>query len=432
MTKKHNLFFRLPIFWLSILILVPAPFMVVLAVFINPIFREMSMLPIALGVIAYIWMLESVYLSCRPHWLDRLVGLPDLYLAHGLLAVFAFGISIIHRLELPTFGLAKTFGEIAFWSLLTMVAFSALFMTRRLTDLITPVRSFLTVHEPLIKHEITVWLHRLVLVTVGVACVHFHLTSYIVSVRPFIVLCDAATIGVLAYYILFKIREHHPKLQGQIISREMLDGNICELTIHVPGLSKNWETGDFAFLRLPDFKELREYHPFSMADAPNKDDNATFIIRGEGDFTTLLPIFASPGARVDLQGPFGRYQRFIKEHEDDRPLVLYAGGTGIVPLLAILNAYGAQRDGRRITLAYSAKNESELIHQSQLRRWAERTGNTIMLKVGRFNDEELRAAVTPKAVYLLAGPTPMYRSVRHILRHEGVAASDIYHESFSF
>ncbi|MCO6557987.1 MAG: ferric reductase [Bifidobacterium sp.] len=432
MTKKRNPLLRLPVFWLSILVLVPAPFVAVLAVFINPIFREVSMLPIALGVIAYIWMLESVYLSCRPHWLDRLVGLPDMYLAHGLLAVFAFAISIIHRLELPTFGLAKTFGEIAFWSLLAMVVFSVLFMTRRLTDLIAPIRSFLMAHGPLIKHEIAVWLHRLVLITVGVTCVHFHLISYIVTVWPFIILCDAATIVVLGYYILFKIREHRPELQGQVISREMLADNICELTIHVPGINRNWETGDFAFLRLPDFKELREYHPFSMADAPNKDDNATFVIRGDGDFTILLPVFASPGARVDLQRPFGRYHRFIKEHGGGRPLVLYAGGTGIVPLLAVLDAYGSATNGRRITLAYSAKNESELIHQSQLRRWAERTGNTIMLKVGRFNDEELRAAVTPKAVYLLAGPTPMYRSVRHILRHEGVAASDIYHESFSF
>lgn len=58
---------RIAIAWLIASFAVPVPFVAALAVFIAPVYREMMMVPIALGVIAYVWMLESVYLSCRPH-----------------------------------------------------------------------------------------------------------------------------------------------------------------------------------------------------------------------------------------------------------------------------------------------------------------------------------------------------------------------------
>ena len=54
---------RMAVAWLIAVFTVPMPFVAVLAVFIAPVYREMMMTPITLGIIAYVWMLESVYLS---------------------------------------------------------------------------------------------------------------------------------------------------------------------------------------------------------------------------------------------------------------------------------------------------------------------------------------------------------------------------------
>ena len=48
------------------------------------------------GVFAYTWMLSAIYLSTQPKWLDRIIGLPDMYIIHGVTAVFAVVFMWLH------------------------------------------------------------------------------------------------------------------------------------------------------------------------------------------------------------------------------------------------------------------------------------------------------------------------------------------------
>ncbi|MBT1166178.1 ferric reductase [Bifidobacterium simiarum] len=440
--------------WAMLLAAIPAVFVAVLAATISPVFRTAHMGPIALGVIAYVWMLEAVYLACRPHWLDRLIGLPYLYVMHGVLGTLALLLAALHRMALPAYALVRLTGGISYTLLFLGVLLALVLMARPIAELVPPVARLRAWLARALNHETSVWLHRILLLAVVFAWVHFHLIFYIVHARPFIVMADAATLFVLVSYVLDRIGRRTRVWHGVVADCRPVAPGVAELAVRVErsasGSGPDWEEGDFTFIRFPKVRGMREYHPFSIINAP--DDAASvdtastdtadgdsdgkavtvrFAIRADGDFTRRLPQVARVGERVDLLPPFGRYRRFLDEHDGDRPIVMYAGGIGITPLLPLAFSYGERRR-RRIILMYSASDADGLLYRDELEAWRRRTGNTLILKAGRFSPDELRRAVTPDAVYLIAGPASMNRAVRRMLRGSGVRMADICYEPFAF
>jgi predicted ferric reductase len=71
---------RKALFWL-LAILFPLPMLLVLNASLSDVFEVR--LFIMLGALAYSWWLASILLSVRPSWLDRWVGLPQVYMLHG-------------------------------------------------------------------------------------------------------------------------------------------------------------------------------------------------------------------------------------------------------------------------------------------------------------------------------------------------------------
>lgn len=216
MHHAHCVSHRMAVAWLIALFTVPMPFVAVLAVFIAPVYREMMMTPITLGIIAYVWMLESVYLSCRPHWLDRLIGLPHMYVMHGTLGMMALLLAALHRVDLPAYGLPKTLGDIAFWLMVVLAILALMFMARPVADRVPPIGWLRRKLEHTFRHEFTVWLHRILLVAVICAWAHFHLIRYIARVLPFTVLVDCVTVAVLGCYAYRMTREQFCAWHGKV------------------------------------------------------------------------------------------------------------------------------------------------------------------------------------------------------------------------
>ncbi|MCB7552887.1 hypothetical protein LIZ10_26905, partial [Escherichia coli] len=54
--------------WAAALVVVPMPFTAIPWATLGPMYRSM-LTPITAGIYAYIWMLECVWLGCRPRWL---------------------------------------------------------------------------------------------------------------------------------------------------------------------------------------------------------------------------------------------------------------------------------------------------------------------------------------------------------------------------
>jgi ferredoxin-NADP reductase len=72
------------------------------------------------------------------------------------------------------------------------------------------------------------------------------------------------------------------------------------------------------------------------------------------------------GDPVEIRGPVGGW--FVWRPVDPEPVLLVAGGAGIVPLMAMLRARRAAGGGAAFRLVYSLRTPAELYYAEELRR----------------------------------------------------------------
>ncbi|HVD33044.1 MAG TPA: hypothetical protein VNC19_05665, partial [Gemmatimonadales bacterium] len=73
-----------------------------------------------------------------------------------------------------------------------------------------------------------------------------------------------------------------------------------------------------------------------------------------------------PGDQLELRGPIGGY--FVWKESFGGPLLLLAGGSGIVPLRSILRHHAATQSSTAARLLYSSRSREEIIYRNELER----------------------------------------------------------------
>ena len=109
---------------------------------------------------------------------------------------------------------------------------------------------------------------------------------------------------------------------------------------------------------------------YSIASAPGEPPEITVQRLDDGEVSPYLAGEARPGDAIEIRGPIGGY--FVWDESDAvSPLLLAAGGSGIVPLRSILR-YRARsglidRAGPA-RLLYSARSLEDVIYRAELDR----------------------------------------------------------------
>jgi ferredoxin-NADP reductase len=85
-----------------------------------------------------------------------------------------------------------------------------------------------------------------------------------------------------------------------------------------------------------------------------------------GEVSPYLVDVARPGDRMEIRGPVGGY--FAWHATDPAPVLLVAGGSGIVPLMAMVRARALGGSRVPFRLVYSTRSASTLIYADELRR----------------------------------------------------------------
>jgi ferredoxin-NADP reductase len=139
----------------------------------------------------------------------------------------------------------------------------------------------------------------------------------------------------------------------------------------------------------------------------------------DGEVSPFLVDYVRPGDQFELRGPIGG--SFVWDGSNGGPLHLVAGGSGVVPLMAMLRHRAASGLDVPAALLYSARTHGELIYREELDRLARKDGG---LRVAytltrerppawtgydRRIDEEMLAEVLggpdPAATAFVCGPT---------------------------
>ena len=162
----------------------------------------------------------------------------------------------------------------------------------------------------------------------------------------------------------------------------------------------------------------------------------------DGEVSPYLTEEARAGDRFELRGPVGGY--FVWDPNPGGSVLLVGGGSGIVPLMAMVRQRVANGDAVRTRLLYSARAWEDVIYRDELERHAQRgDGFEIVYTLTRVQpqgwkgysrrvDRELLAEVAPEelALTFVCGPTPFVEAVAEALVGLGHEPSRIKTERF--
>ena len=109
------------------------------------------------------------------------------------------------------------------------------------------------------------------------------------------------------------------------------------------------------------YQAEREY---SIASAPGEPVAITVERLEDGEVSPYLTGDLRAGDELELRGPVGGY--FVWEPGDGGPLMLLAGGSGVVPLRSILRHRQRTDSGVPARLLYSARSWEDVIYRDEL------------------------------------------------------------------
>lgn len=127
--------------------------------------------------------------------------------------------------------------------------------------------------------------------------------------------------------------------------------------------------GQHLDVRLTDEDGYVAERSYSIASAPGEPVSITVERLEDGEVSPYLTEELRVGDALELRGPVGGY--FVWEEADGGPLLLVAGGSGIVPLRAIIRQHQRSGSDTPVRLLYSARTLSDVIYRAELDSYAD-------------------------------------------------------------
>ncbi|MDO4793847.1 MAG: hypothetical protein Q3993_06655 [Filifactor alocis] len=414
--------------WIAVLLVCPLP----LAASLGDSFSGISSRSIALycGIFAYTWMLAGICLATKPTWIERRIGLPEMYLIHGGIGFFSLLAMSFHVFKLSSDGLTKVSGTFAFYLFTVLFAYSVLFFGGRMVMRVQVLRKFRQRAQMYLKHEISMWIHRLNFLVVLAVTIHVTTIDYIIRKNNgiFILIFYLYTGFALLSYISYVISRKKKVVKAKVKRISMIDEEVTELILEGGPSFRRYRAGDFVFVSFPEYKELREPHPFSIGNLP-ESGTLVLTISGVGDFTRKVSELRQGAQAVISQG-YGILHDIVETLEEKDRLVFITGGVGVVPLLSLVQEF-VDRD---TLFLYTVQKDREFIGKDIFEEMEERENFRCLLQKGRFSEEKLEREVPlgEEFVYILAGTSDMNLSYARYLKKKGISSDRIYFEEFYF
>ena len=103
---------------------------------------------------------------------------------------------------------------------------------------------------------------------------------------------------------------------------------------------------------------------YSIASAPAAPLALTVELLEDGEVSPYRVDEVRAGDRFELRGPIGGY--FVWDGTGDAPVLLVAGGSGVVPLMSMIRHRAAIGSHTPTRLLYSSRNWDDVIYRAEL------------------------------------------------------------------
>jgi ferredoxin-NADP reductase len=135
------------------------------------------------------------------------------------------------------------------------------------------------------------------------------------------------------------------------------------ITFDVPGWPGH-RSGQHLDVRLTAEDGYQAQRSYSIASPPGEPIAITVEVLDDGEVSPYLAEELREGDEIEVRGPIGGY--FVWEPGVGDPLLLVAGGSGIVPLMAMLRHRAAIGDRTPARLVYSSRRLEEVIYADEV------------------------------------------------------------------
>ena len=215
------------------------------------------------------------------------------------------------------------------------------------------------------------------------------------------------------------------------------------IVLDVPGWPGHL-AGQHVDVRLTAEDGYQAQRSYSIASAPEDPSLALTVERfDDGEVSPYLTDELAVGDQLEVRGPVGGY--FTWRTEDGGPLLLVAGGSGLVPLMAMLRHRAARGSTAAARLLVSARSWDEVLYRDELQQLGGDEGVQTHFTLTRSQpdgwsgwdrriDGDMLAAVGPppgeQALIYVCGPTAFVERAADLLVALGHPPSGIRAERF--
>ena len=228
----------------------------------------------------------------------------------------------------------------------------------------------------------------------------------------------------------------------QLVRRERQTHDSVSLRFRVEGQALRGRPGQFfTFDWLLDGQKLAR--SYSISSSPTQTGFVEIAVKKqpEGRVSSFLNERALIGLTVEARGPLGR---FCFQEDEHKKIALFAGGSGITPLIAILRYIDDLCLDTSATLFYCVRTERDIIFRAELEHLKTRLPNfrlVVMLTqpdagwsgpAGRLRSELINSCLgeVSNHTFFLCGPEGYMNHVSDLLKSLGVDPQRILQERF--
>jgi ferredoxin-NADP reductase len=228
---------------------------------------------------------------------------------------------------------------------------------------------------------------------------------------------------------------------GTLLERRPESPTACTLVLDVP----TWPghlPGQYVDIRLTAADGYSTQRSYSLASASEGSKiELTVQHTDDGEVSPWLTSTMQPGDQVDLRGPIGGW--FVWRPTQTEPVLLVAGGSGLVPLMAMLRTRRALGSKVPFRLVYSVRTPEDRIYLPDLRRSDPGVDTTVIYTrstppdhpraPGRITPQDLAAGGWPpdfEPTCYVCGPTMFVEAAADLLVDMGHAMERVRTERF--
>jgi ferredoxin-NADP reductase len=218
--------------------------------------------------------------------------------------------------------------------------------------------------------------------------------------------------------------------------------NVKTFTFDLPAWAPH-RPGQHCDVRLTAEDGYQAQRSYSVASEPERTGEIELTIERieAGEVSPFFHDVVVPGDRIEVRGPIGGY--FVWEANQPEPLLLVAGGSGVVPLMSMLRHRATAKVTRPARLLYSSRTFGDILYFDELAHLQD--GLMVFHTLTRAHpagwkgytrriDQEMLAEVAsplgPSVQAFVCGPTRLVESVADGLSGLGLPPAQIRTERF--